>query len=255
MDRVEASDAGANSRTWPPPSDVDGTPQQVTNMLYQVDETFDPNARWVPGSQPIYFVIMKETERAELADIGDADLDGKTGFGSEAMSNAQMNATFISMDGRKTDIRYGVLVRNRGHGTRRNSPNNMRVNFRHDQPWLDVTAINLNTQYPYNQLVGSALFRLAGLPVAVTRLVHVRVNGQDLANPAGSMYGFYAHVEVLDSDFVENRFPTDDKGNLYKCMRNSSQADLSYRGDHPDAYRANYFKNSHTAQLVLPGVH
>ena len=43
-------------------------PEQVTNALYQVDNSYNPV--WTPGSQPIYYVIMTEMERARLAYVG-----------------------------------------------------------------------------------------------------------------------------------------------------------------------------------------
>jgi hypothetical protein len=107
---IEASDAGANSRTWPAPSLVGGTPEQVTNLMYQVNDSYDPNARWVPGSQPIYYLIMTDAEWTELEYIGSHNPDAQT--------YAQMNATFISADGVDTKLRYNVGVRNRGHGSR-----------------------------------------------------------------------------------------------------------------------------------------
>jgi hypothetical protein len=41
---VEVRDAAANTRTWPAPSMIGSTPEQVTNLLYQVDGSFDPTA-------------------------------------------------------------------------------------------------------------------------------------------------------------------------------------------------------------------
>ncbi|GAG89951.1 unnamed protein product, partial [marine sediment metagenome] len=39
---------------------MDGTPEQVTNALYQVDDSAVPQQNWIPGSQPIYYIIMTE---------------------------------------------------------------------------------------------------------------------------------------------------------------------------------------------------
>jgi hypothetical protein len=67
---VEARDAGDRVRTWPAPANVEGVLQQTANALYQVDSSFDPQAAWVAGSQPIYSLIMTDKERTELALIG-----------------------------------------------------------------------------------------------------------------------------------------------------------------------------------------
>jgi hypothetical protein len=132
---VEARDTAANTRTWPAPSLIDSVPQQVTNLLYQVDSSFDPWA-WAAGDQPIYYIIMTEMERARLTDIG--------AHSSQEGPNARMNATFISVDGVDMKMRYNIGVRNRGHGTRTDVPMNYHVNFPHDRPWKNVTAINLD---------------------------------------------------------------------------------------------------------------
>jgi hypothetical protein len=69
----------------------------VTNLLYQVDRTFG-TMKWVPGSQPIYYLIMTEMERGRLAYIGShSALSGP---------NAQMNGTFISVDGTGMELAH-----------------------------------------------------------------------------------------------------------------------------------------------------
>ncbi len=239
---VQAVDSAGAVRTWPAPCDVDGAAQQVCNLLYQVDDRFQADV-WNPGDQPVYYLIMTEAERAELADIGD-------GGGGEENSDAQMNATFISVDGVEILTRYSAGVRNRGHGTRDVQPNNYRVNLPNDRPWKGVVALNLNTQYSWLQLAGSAVFQRAGLPVGDARAVQVRVNGQNLAAGGSSrQYGSYVHIEVIDSDYASHHFPGNDSGNAYKCMRIVLPgANLRYQGADPDPYRVNYFKQTNTAQ-------
>jgi len=237
---VEARDADSNSRTWPAPSMEDGVPEQVTNALYQVNNSFDGDMSWQPGRQPIYYLIMTEMERARLeAIVSQSDLFGP---------NSQMNATFISVDGVDIKVRYNLGVRDRGHGTRNDFPNNYRLNFLHDRPWKGVTAVNLNKNYPYYQLAGNKLFQLSGLSQPDVTAVQVRVNGRNLAEPGRLMFGSYAHVEVIDNDFASKHFPDDADGNAYKCMRDLAPADLQYRGDNPDDYRNSYFKTTNVAQ-------
>ncbi|MHC4556310.1 MAG: lamin tail domain-containing protein [Planctomycetota bacterium] len=238
---VEASDTSANSRTWPAPSMIGNAPEQVTNALYLVDESFDPDT-WTAGSQPIYYLIMTENEKGRLFDIGD-------GSGSEHNSDAQMNATFVSVDGVDIKVRCNVGIRNRGHGSRNNPPNNYRVNFPHDRPWKGVTAINLNTKYTFVQLAGSAIFRISGLALPEATAVQIRVNGEDLAETdPPRMFGSYVHLEVVDTDFADNHFPDDNGGNAYKCMRDDGPADFSYHGPDPNFYRPSYFKRTNTAE-------
>ncbi len=239
---VHAENAQSLAKTWPSPAIIDGTQQQVTNALYQVNDDWDHLGPGGLANQPVYYVIMTEMERGRLADIGD-------GGGGAQNSNAQMNITFMSAQGQSEDLRYNVSVRNRGHGSRTRRPNNMRVNFKSDEPWHSVTAININSQYGYRQVIGSALFQMAGLPVGQAKLVQVRINGQNHARSGNSMYGSYAHVEVINQDFAARQFPDDSNGNVYKCMKDESPgADLVYRGDSPGIYRRNYFKKSNTAK-------
>jgi len=238
---IEASDAGANRRTWPAPSIIDGVPEQVTNALYQVNDSFDMDAYWVPGTQPIYYLIMTEMDKGRLLDIGDTE-------GGEHNSDAHVNATFVSVDGVDVKVRHNLGVRNRGHGSRNDPPNNYRLNFPHDRPWKGVSAVSLNTKYTYYQLAGSAIFRMSGLPQPEVTAVQVRVNGENLAESGSEMYGSYAHVEVVDSDFPDNHFPGNNAGNAYKCIRDLGPADFGYRGPDPDSYRNSYFKRTNTAE-------
>ena len=239
---VEAMDSEDNSRTFPAPSMVDGRSEQVANLLYQVDNSFDGAADWTAGDQASYRVIMTESERGRLAYIGTS---------SDRNSNAQMNATFISVDGTGINVRYNTGIRNRGHGSRGNRPNNMRVNFVHDNPWKGVGAVNINARYTYLQYAGSVVYRLAGLYAATASAVHVTVNGNDLSQGgslSSPMYGSYVHLEVINSEFAENHFPNDNNGNAYKCMRDVSPADFRYLGDDAAPYRNSYFKQTNEAE-------
>ena len=235
---VEATDTNGRVRSWPAASQPSGV--QLTNLLYQVDDTFDPDAVWVPGSQPVYYLIMTEAERAELAAIGDNS-------GGDRESNAEMNATFISVDGTGSEVRYNVGVRNRGGTTRSGQSNNYRVNFVHERPWEDATKININFNYSYSQVIGSLMYRMAGLAAEEAKPVQVRVNGENRAVTGGRMYGSYAALEAFDADYAANHFPDDPNGNLYQCRddeRTGEHAEIRYEGDDPDAYRTTYFKQT-----------
>ena len=238
---LEATDATTNQRTWPAAGILDGTWQQVINAFYQVNDSFDGDTHWTPGGQPTYYLIMTEADKDRLLDIGDRE-------GGEHNSDAQVNATLISVDGIDLKVRHNLGVRNRGHGSRSDPPNNYRLNFPHDRSWKGLTAVNLNTKYTYNQLAGSAVFRLSGLPQPEVTAVQVRLNGENLAESGNRMYGSYAHLEVVDSDYAENHFPDDSAGNAYKCMRDLGPADLGYRGTNPDSYRNSYFKRTNVGE-------
>jgi len=181
---------------------VDSVPEQVTNVLYHVDDSFDPN--WSPEMQPIYYTILTDAEKALLLDFGD-DCGLVPGGGYEyCRTDAQVNATFISIEGADFEMRYNVGMRIRGASSRESQPNNYRVNFVHSEPWKDVTAINLNSRVPHSRLIGSAICRMAGLPAAENTAVQMRINGQNLNNPGSPWFGTYAYNEAKDGDFVEN---------------------------------------------------
>jgi hypothetical protein len=219
---VQASDAQSNTRTWPAAAlDENGTPGQFCNALYQVDN--DPQNAFggVASFQPVYKIIMTELERAELAQIpGESDNNGP---------NAQMNATFISLDASGPSLHYLVGVRNRGHASRRSNPPNYRVNFRSDDMWQDVTGINFNVQNVHVQHLGSLLAIRSGSPGSYSRPAQVRVNNANRAISGSPMFGSYAANEVYDSQWAERHFPGDSGGNVYKQVRDLGPPEFDYR--------------------------
>lgn len=219
---VLASDSTGLARTWPAPVlaalDGVGPEGQVVNALYQVDDsTYE-------GEQPLYKIILTEAERQQLANI-------HNNIGGSANSDAQMNATFISIEAGAGERHYLAGIRNRGHGTRTRKPNNVRVNFRTDDRWKGVVGINLNGQFSWLQTVGAALNLKARVPGAYSRAVQLRVNNQNLALTGGTdrTYGSYAANEVINSDWAENHYPLDGEGNIYRANRDIAPSDFDYR--------------------------
>jgi len=239
---LEATDDAGKTRSFPAPGSVDGVPEQATNLLYQVDDSYSPVSS---EKDPLYRIVMKEEERAELIDVIGSGVE------IDRDSNAEMNATFISMDDEGLKVRYNTGARVRGKGTRKRPPISLRINFPSDRSWNGVTAINLNTKFTHLQILGAAVFKQAGLPVADTKAVKVFINGDNLAlseTIPQRMYGKYAYVEVIDSDFADNHFPDDNNGNIYRCMRlDDYYADWRYEGPDPAAYTDTYFKESNSA--------
>lgn len=229
---VTSSDALGATRTWPAPTANAG---QAANLLYQVDDRFDASTAWVPGSPPIYFEVMTPAERQTFEAI---DRD----------SDAQLNATLITVSGTGTDVRYNTGIRIRGSGSRNDNPPNNRINIPSDKPLHGVTAFNINSRSVRNQVAGSALFRLAGLPAAEAKAVVLKSNGDDLYNGQ-----FYAHLEPLNSDFAANQFPLDSNGNLYKGRRPNESppggqgAGLEYFGEDPLPYNS-YIKQTNESE-------
>jgi hypothetical protein len=245
---LQGADLEGHVRTYPnvvPPTNS----LRTANLLYQVDDgTYN-------GSQPVYRLIMTEMERAELYALGRKCPDSD--------SDAQMNATWITVDGvvsggTTAQLRYNTGVRNRGHGTRQSNPNNYHVNIPGDRPWKGRTGINLNSQYAYSQLVGSAVFRRLEVPMAESRAVQLRINSTNLMSlpglPDNNSFGSYAANEQYNAGFVQRAFALDPYGNSYRGIRDqvlcdssrNSVADLSWHGPNYAVapYTNAYFKEN-----------
>ncbi|MCL4176891.1 MAG: lamin tail domain-containing protein, partial [Verrucomicrobia bacterium] len=234
---IEASDAEGLVRHWPGPvRELVGTPAQVANALYQVDDE-----RYA-GEQPLYKLILRESDYAELYAIGHAS-------NGDQRSDAQFNATFLSLDGTGEECRYAVGIRNRGHGTRNLQPNNWRVNLRSDEPWRGVSALNFNGHYTHLQHLGAALSLASGLAAAQARPAQLRVNNANLGLTSGRMFNTtYVVNEVYNSEFAGHRFPADSSGNLYRALRDLPPSDFTWRGTNASAYTNTWFKTTNASE-------
>ena len=213
---VSAMDGQGATRAWP------SATADCPLLLYQVDDQV------VAPGRPVHRIILTQLERDELAAIG-----RRPWYNS---SDAQMSGTFINIEDGRTRVHYNVGVRLRGSTSRAAPYKSRRVNFPNDRPWRDRTAINLNAIHPHAQELGSALFRLAGLPAPRTRTVRVFENNRQLGGD--SQFGHYAELDPLNSEYIRWQFPNDDNGNLYK---GGGYADLKFLGDEPAPYAEKYF--------------
>jgi hypothetical protein len=231
---VRAADASSNTRTWPSPArQGDSSFAQTCNALFQVDD--ETYAGW----QPFYRVIMTEEERARLENINN----------TQPFRNDEMNGTFISSDGIDTKVRYRIGIRHRGQGSRGARPPNYRVNLPSDNRWNGVTAFALNSRFTYSQLAGSVVSRKAGVHSEETVAVQLRVNGVNYSAGGAPMYGSYAHLEEIDTDFAENHWPLDPNGNVYRGTRDGQGGTLNYRGTNLNNYAGNgYTKQSNVSE-------
>ncbi len=253
---IEAQGAGGNA-TWPPavrtsaPGATTPVFAQSANALIQVDDTYDASAPWVPGAQPIYRLVLTAAELEYLRELQTRS--------SQSNSEATMNATFISLDGTGLEVRWQCGVRNRGYSSRNGPPNNYHVSFPRDARWKGLGSFQLNCRYPFSQVLGTAAYALAGVPVQEAAPVQVRLNGTNYAIPftpgnsfnAAITHGAYARVETLGDDWADRHFPDDSGGNLYRVddhtPRNSSVSnDFLYPGSaDPDLYDDIYLKQTH----------
>ncbi|MDB6152363.1 MAG: hypothetical protein JWL90_816 [Chthoniobacteraceae bacterium] len=242
---IQATDTAAHSRTWPAPvrtSNPGVTPEtfaQAANALLQVDNTYDPTVAWTPGAQPIYRVVLTTAERTELNQIW-------TNVGGSDQSDASFNATFLSLDGTGQDTNYLASVRNRGNGSRQGPPNNALFSFPTDALWKGRKDIALNCRYAHSQNLGALLMTRMGVAVQDTAAAQARFNGVNLALASNVMYGTYARVEQLGSDWVKHHFPLDSAGNLYQVRDIQDSGNLRYEGADQAAYTDSYFKQTNS---------
>src|SRR6267378_1189643 len=201
---LQAQDLEGHVRTYP-------NSLRTANLLYQVDNGV------YNGSQPVYRIVMTETERAELYAIGRGCPDED--------SDAQMNGTWITVDGvasggTSTQLRYNIGARNRGHGSRNSNPNNYHVNIPSDRLWHNQAGINLNSQFAFCQVLGSAIFRRLEVAMTDSAAVQIRVNSTNIMSlpglPDNNSFGSYAANEQYNDDFVKRSFSLDDTGNSYR---------------------------------------
>ncbi|MBT6463215.1 MAG: tandem-95 repeat protein [Opitutae bacterium] len=195
---VKATD-GHNVRTWPGPTNDSGV--QEANCHFQV---FD--SQGTENNTPVYRVITTSKERSgHLA--------------ANRKSDSMVNSTFVTSFDGKTEVCYRVGMRYRGSGSRGSNPPPYRINLSRDDPWEDLTRININPVNWYSQLAGSAIFNQLGLPAARATAIDFFINGQHQQSN-----GHYVQLQPLSTEFVESTFPRDSNGNLYKGRRKGSES-------------------------------
>jgi len=223
---ISADDGRTRPRTWPAPARLeDGSPAQVVNAVFQIDDAV------YLGTQPMIRLVMCPEEREHLD--------------SDRFDDSLSHGTLISTDAEGTKVRYNVGIRVRGFASRREDPHNVRVQIPADRRWNGLSAFNLNTQFPYAQLMGSALCQNSGLPAANVRAVQVRLNGINEARCTQPQFGSYALLEVINAEWAANHFPLDDDGNVYGARRGNT--DLRYYGAKPAEYHG-FTKRSNSRQ-------
>ncbi len=219
----------------------------VTNAMVLVDDTFDAATDFTQlGNQPIYRLLMSEADRMELAAIGSTP--------NEEESLATMNGTFISHDGTGVKIRHLCGFRNRGQGSALGPPNNFHIGFPAGDAWEDMEAFALNCQYGYSQMLGQALFEMAGFASQESAIVRATVNGVNLAETGNRMYGRYVRLEGRGADWAENHYPNDPLGNFYRLddhlypPGDPRSGEFSWEGTDPASYSDTFIKETNKAE-------
>lgn len=212
---VRGSD-GTNARAWPAPvTNNSGTSGQFANALIHVQSGASGDAA------PTYRVAMTVSENNEFQNVS-----------TSINYDPTFNCTLILADADGPTIRYRCGIRIRGNSSRSFNPHPLRVEIPQDEAWHDETRFNLNSRYTYSQYLGMQLFAAAGLPAPKTKPVRVLFNGSDRARTDERMYGRYVHMAALGSEMVDDVFPDDNGGNLYKKASADLNRDLKRWGVH-----------------------
>lgn len=222
---IEASDR-FHQRTWPNPTHEDGT--QGANLLYQVDSEAHEER------EPLYRLVLSSVDHGKLSR-------------DEIPEHAHLNATFIAQTGSQLTTIYQCGVRSPPTSDDDSHPQDLLVSFPGLQTWNGHRAMHLQSQFTFNQLLTSRIYREAGLPIPECKPVQVRINGTNHASPENGLpefphdrhYGIYVQNEVLSGRFADTHFPNHEGGNLYRMgedgtawrhFPNSQNLGADYRG-------------------------
>lgn len=143
-----------------------------------------------------------------------------------------MMASGVTIDGNVID---SVGVRQKGFfsnwGAFGSDKKPLKLDFKEfkDQKYDGLKKINLANGFKdpsmLRDVMAYRVFRTMGLRAPRTSYAKVYINNQ--------YWGLYIVVEQIDSEFIEDNFPADSTGNLYKCTDNTS---LTYQGNNWSSY-------------------
>ncbi|MBN1421324.1 MAG: lamin tail domain-containing protein, partial [Planctomycetes bacterium] len=201
---IRAEDGAGRTAMVPP-----NAPE--TTLLYEVDGS-PPTVE-----RPLYRIIMTAANWNTLRT-------------RSIYSDVLLDATFL--DGERAY--YNVGIRYRGNGARQQQRKSYRVEFSHDRPFIGMKRLNLNAWSIERQWYAADIMTRAGIPTPTSWFRELTINGQP--------QGLLLRVEAVDGQFLEEHFPGDDDGNLY---RGYDQARFDYRGTDPTDYEDDYQKKTH----------
>ncbi len=198
---------------------IDARLQDDTRALSPSEGERDPYVFVVDSTEyesptPIYRIVMSPRNYQTLRT-------------RDITSNEPLKATFIAHN----KAWLGVNVRYRGDSSRLHWKKSYRLEFTTGAPFEDKSIVFLNGSFWERQYTGSYLYSLTGLPTPEIKLVRLLFNEDDLQT--------YADVEPVNNDFVARWFPNNTGGNLYRGI---AGANLDYRGEDKNHYRATYKK-------------
>lgn len=165
-------------------------------------------------------------------------------------ANHEYPAKFKYVSTVLVDSMDNVGFRLRGNTSRFAAKKSFKVSmnsFVQGQKWLGLEKLNLNGEHNDPSILRSYLSAslLRDQNVISTRNSYVRlyINGE--------YKGLYYNAEHIDENFLDERFPGDDNGNLYKAYWG---ADMTYHGTAQSAYLQYYELKTNTAANDYSGL-
>lgn len=160
-------------------------------------------------------------------------------------STREFVCTFVP-DG--SEVFHGATIRYRGNNSRNPPDGRMsyRVELAPGHRHIRRDRFIINAFESFRQKAGGDLMRLAGLPAPRVRTIRLKTPDIDDAR--------YVDVEVVDSEFLEDKFG-DDGGLLFRGYRGSPvAADFKYHGDDLEPYRKVYRQRNHSRRTDMGGL-
>lgn len=190
---------------------LDGTDLRTSFPVNAPDSCclFQVDSQIFPQKFPLYRVVMRFEDLETLTKRDPYD-------------DTLLGCTFIS----NHSVLYSGGIRYRGRTSRLEEPKSYRIDFPEGYAFDRVSELNLNGfRAEYQVLAWDFVSRLGGLFPCDVQPVQLVVNN--------SYFPLYCRIESLDGNYLDQAFPGDNHGNLY---RGDHTADLRYLGEDPSLY-------------------
>ncbi len=191
--------------------------------------------------QPAYNAAFLQNELASVyVDIhpdslnlllGDSLYSGHEFMAAVSYQSAALNVTIDS-----------IGFRARGNTSLASQKKSFKVDFNRfiaTQKFQGLEEMNLNGEHNdvsiMRTYLAQHLMRGAGVPSSRTSYIQLYVNNE--------YKGLYIHLEHIDDEFLDLRFPGAANGNLWKCAYG---ADLTWWGSNPSSYNGVYELKTNT---------
>jgi hypothetical protein len=151
---------------------------------------------------------------------------------NDLYTETEYTALFVFNDGLTVDTVENIGIRVRGNTSQTAEKKSFKISFNtfeRGRKFYGFEKLNLNGEHNDPSIIRSKLYWETdeSMQVPGPRANHIELYIN------GDYFGLYINVEMIDENFVKNRFGNNN-GNLYKCLW---PADLNYISDNPDDYK------------------